>query len=134
MLTMVVLPVAAQQRGKVTATLVDAKSGAGVPGAVVEVAPAAKPDNKKYYTTGYGGKVEISNLAYGDYKMVVTFLFDSVYMWCVNVLLAFLLSRFTSMSFVWLYALVQISTVLKCGIGVYLVKKGFWIKNIVSEE
>ena len=74
MLTMLVLPVAAQNRGKVTATLVDAKSGAGVPGAVVELAPAAKPDSKKYYTTGYGGKFEIANLAYGDYKMVITFL------------------------------------------------------------
>ena len=66
--------------------------------------------------------------------MIVTFLFDSVYMWCINVLLAFLLSRFTSMDFVWLYALVQISTVLKSGIGVYLVKKGFWVRNIVSAE
>ena len=67
-------------------------------------------------------------------KMIVTFLFDSVYMWCINVLLAFLLSRFTSMDFVWLFALVQISTVLKSGIGIYLVKKGFWVRNIVSAE
>ncbi len=67
-------------------------------------------------------------------KMMVTFIFDSVYMWCINVLLAFILSRFTSMDFLWLYAIVQISTVLKCGIGVYLVKKGFWVKNIVSTQ
>ena len=74
MLAICVLPAAAQQRSKVTATVVDAKSGAGVPGAVVEIAPTAKPDSKKYYTTGYGGRVEISNVAFGSYKMVITFL------------------------------------------------------------
>ena len=64
----------AQQRCKITATVVDAKSGAGVPGAVVEMFSTAKPDSKKYYTTGYGGKVEIANVAYGNYKVVITFL------------------------------------------------------------
>lgn len=67
-------------------------------------------------------------------KMMVTFLFDSVYMWCVNVLLAFLLSRFTAMSFVGIFTLVQITSVLKCVIGIYLVRSGFWVKNIVSSE
>ena len=68
------LPVSAQQRSKITATVVDVKSGNGVPGAVVELAPTAKPDNKKYYTTGYGGKVEIANVAFGNYKLTITFL------------------------------------------------------------
>ena len=73
-LTLCVLPASAQQRSKITATVVDIKSGAGVPGAVVELASTANPDSKKYYTTGYGGKVEIANVAYGNYKMVITFL------------------------------------------------------------
>ncbi len=67
-------------------------------------------------------------------RMMVTFLFDSVYMWCVNVLLAFLLSRFTVVSFLGIFTLVQVTSVLKCGIGIYLVKNGFWIRNIVSPE
>ena len=56
----------AQQRCKITATVVDAKSGAGVPGAVVEMFSTAKPDSKKYYTTGYGGKVEIASHILSD--------------------------------------------------------------------
>ena len=64
----------AQQRGKITVTIVDSETRQGLPGAVVEVAPVAKPDNKRYYTTGYGGVVEISGLEYGEYKAVTTFL------------------------------------------------------------
>ena len=73
-MALLVLPVSAQQRSKITATVVDVKSGAGVPGAVIELASTANPDNKKYYTTGYGGKVEIANVAFGSYKLVITFL------------------------------------------------------------
>jgi hypothetical protein len=73
-LALCILPVSAQQRSKITATVVDVKTGAGVPGAVVELAPTANPDSKKYYTTGYAGKVELPNVAYGNYKMVITFL------------------------------------------------------------
>ncbi len=67
-------------------------------------------------------------------RMMVTFLFDSVYMWCINVALAFVLSRFTPMSFVSIFALVQISSALKSGIGIALVKSGFWVRNIVSDK
>ncbi len=65
-------------------------------------------------------------------KMLVTFFFDSCYMWCVNVLLAFVFSRFTAMPFVTIFTVVQISSVLKAGIGILLVKSGFWVKNIVA--
>ena len=64
----------AQQTGKITVTIIDSETKEGIQGAVVEIAPAAKPDNKKYYTSGYGGKVEITSLAYGDYKAVTSFL------------------------------------------------------------
>ena len=77
MFTMLLLccgSVLAQQKGKVTVTVVDVETKEGVQGAVVEVAPASNPDNKKYYTTGYGGKVEITSLDYGDYKAVTSFL------------------------------------------------------------
>ncbi|MCH5330290.1 MAG: carboxypeptidase regulatory-like domain-containing protein, partial [Alistipes sp.] len=66
--------VAAQQKGKITVAVIDAETKQGVQGAVVEVAAAADPDNKRYYTSGYGGKVEIPSLAYGEYKAVVSFL------------------------------------------------------------
>ena len=44
-MALLVLPVSAQQRSKITATVVDVKSGAGVPGAVIELASTANPDN-----------------------------------------------------------------------------------------
>ncbi len=68
------VPAFAQQSGKVTFSLLDAKTRSGVMGAVVEVYPTAKPDKKRYYTSGAGGAVEISGLAYGSYTLVATFL------------------------------------------------------------
>lgn len=65
-------------------------------------------------------------------RMMVTFLFDSVYMWCINVALAFVLSRFTALSFLSIFTIVQISSALKAGVGMGLVKSGFWVRNIVS--
>ena len=66
--------VLAQQTGKITFAIIDSQTKQGVQGAVVEVYPTANPDNKKYYTSGYAGKVEISSLAYGEYKAVTSFL------------------------------------------------------------
>ena len=64
-------------------------------------------------------------------KTIVTFLFDSVYMWVVSVPIAFLLSRYTQLYVIWIFALVQAADWIKCGIGVVLVKKGVWMHNIV---
>lgn len=64
----------AQQKGKITVSIIDSETKEGVQGAVVEVAPVSNPDNKKYYTSGYGGKVEITSLDYGEYTAVTTFL------------------------------------------------------------
>lgn len=61
----------------------------------------------------------------------VTFVFDSVFMWCVVVPLAFVLSRFTTLAVVPMYMLVQSMELLKCCIGVFLVKKGVWLRNLV---
>lgn len=62
----------------------------------------------------------------------ITFLFDSCFMWCCAVTLAFCLSRFTSLSILPLYAICQGTELLKCAIGTWLVKKGFWIKNLTQ--
>ena len=48
------------QTGKVSFSLIDSQTKQGVMGAVVEVYPTAKPDNKKYYTSGAEGYVSIS--------------------------------------------------------------------------
>lgn len=65
-------------------------------------------------------------------KTIVTFLFDSVFVWCVSVTIAFTLSHFTSLPVVGIFILVQVGDIVKCIIGFVLVKKGVWLQNIVS--
>ena len=65
---------AVAQSGKVTFSLIDGQTKQGVAGAVIEVYPTAKPDSKKYYTSGANGYVSISGLSYGNYTMLVTFI------------------------------------------------------------
>ncbi len=67
-------------------------------------------------------------------KTVVTFFFDSVYLCCVNIPAAFVLSRFTDMPIVWLYLICQLVDIIKCIIGFVLVKKGVWINNLIGEK
>jgi len=67
-------------------------------------------------------------------KTMVTFLFDSVYLWCVNIPVAYILSRYTGMDIVPLYLLCQLVDIVKCVIGFVLVKKGVWINNLVGEK
>jgi len=65
-------------------------------------------------------------------KMLITILFDSGFMWGISVLCAFLLSRFTPIPFVALFAIIQAISAAKSIIGLALVKNGFWIKNIIA--
>ena len=65
-------------------------------------------------------------------KTGITFLFDSVFMWLVNITLAYGLAHFTGMNIVPLYLCVQLTELIKCAIGMILIQKGIWINNIVS--
>lgn len=65
-------------------------------------------------------------------KSLITFIFDCGFMWCVSVPIAFILSRYTDISAVYLYASVQSVYLLKGFIGLYLVKRGNWMQNIVG--
>ena len=62
----------------------------------------------------------------------ITFLFDSCFMWVCVVPLAFCLSRFTDLPIVSLYIICQGTELIKCSLGTWLVKKGFWIKNLTQ--
>lgn len=66
-------------------------------------------------------------------KTIITFLFDSVFLWCVSVVTAYTLSRFTALPVTGIFAIVQSADILKCIIGFILVKKGIWMENIVKE-
>ena len=65
-------------------------------------------------------------------KTIITFLFDSVFIWCVSVSIAFALSRFTAIPVIGVYIMVQLADFIKCVIGFILVKKGVWLQNIVE--
>ncbi len=84
--------------------------------------PIAAFIHASYFTLRSGGKT------------VITFLFDSVYMWVVSIPLAFVLSRYTSIPVVPLYMCCQLIDLIKCAVGFALVKKGVWINNIVASD
>lgn len=65
-------------------------------------------------------------------KTIITFLFDSVFVWCVSVTIAFTLSRFTTLPVLAVFTFVQAGDLIKCVIGFILVKKGVWLQNIVE--
>ena len=83
--------------------------------------PQAAFMHAAYFTLRSGGKT------------IVTFLFDSVFVWCVSVPVAYALSRFTGVPVIVIFAMVQMADWIKCAIGFVLVKKGVWLQNIVGE-
>ncbi len=84
--------------------------------------PQAAFIHATYFTLRSGGKT------------VVTFFFDCVFLWIVNVPVVFMLSRFTGMPAHYIYVCCQIADWIKCVIGFILVKKGVWIQNIVKQK
>lgn len=51
-------------------------------------------------------------------KTIITFLFDSVFIWCVSVPIAFVLSRYTGIHVLVIYACVRnLADLIKCVIG-----------------
>lgn len=73
-----------------------------------------------YFTLRSGGKTWI------------TVLFDSVYVWAMDIPLAYVLANFTGLPIVWVYLSCQLIETLKCILGYILVKKGIWLQNIVA--
>lgn len=76
--------------------------------------------NSAYFTIRSGGKT------------LVTFLFDSCFSWVVSVPVAYCLSRFTGMPILSVFFCVNALEVIKCAIGITLMKKGVWVRNIVK--
>lgn len=73
-----------------------------------------------YFTLRSGGKTGI------------TFLFDSVYTWVLIIPFATLLSRFTTLSIITVFFLVQFTEIIKVVIGFFMVRSGVWLQNIVD--
>ena len=66
-------------------------------------------------------------------QTIITFIFDSFFMWAAAVPLAFVLTRFTELPIIPIYIAICGTDLIKCVIGFILVKKGVWLKNIVNE-
>lgn len=67
-------------------------------------------------------------------KTIVTFLFDSVFMWVVSIPFVLALVSLTNLPIVTIYLFCQLIEIIKCIIGFILVKKGIWIQNIVAGQ
>ena len=65
-------------------------------------------------------------------RTIITFIFDSGYTWGICVPVAFLLANMTSMPIVPLYLVVQGLEIIKVMIGITLVKRGVWVRNIID--
>ena len=76
--------------------------------------------NAAYFTLRSGGQT------------MVTFLFDSCFVWTLCVPLAYCLSRFTAISIIPLYLICQGTDLVKCLIGGAMIHKGGWIRNLTK--
>ncbi|MBQ9154950.1 MAG: MATE family efflux transporter [Solobacterium sp.] len=76
--------------------------------------------NACYFTMRSGGRT------------VITMLMDSFYTVCINFPLAFFLSRFTGVNTVLMYLAVQASDIPKMILGLYLVHKLVWVRNLTE--
>ncbi len=74
--------------------------------------------NSAYFTLRSGGKT------------VITFIFDSCFVWIICVPIAFCLSRFTQMPILLLYTVTQGIEILKSALGGYMLKRGDWLQNL----
>lgn len=66
-------------------------------------------------------------------KTMITFVFDSCYVWAVNIPVAFILSRYTELPLLPIFLACQSAEIVKGILGFILLKKGVWINNMVED-
>ena len=84
------------------------------------IMPAYAFSNNAYFTLRSGGKT------------VITFLFDSVFVWAVSVPAALILSRFTEMAVLPMFAAVQSLELIKDVSGFFMIRGGGWINDLTN--
>ncbi|MBQ5760900.1 MAG: MATE family efflux transporter, partial [Clostridia bacterium] len=85
---------------------------------VALVMPLQAFNNAAYFTLRAGGQT------------IITFIFDSMFIWVISLPAAFYCAHFTAMGVMTMYAIVQGLESIKTTLGVILVKKGTWLSNI----
>ncbi|MCR5160456.1 MAG: MATE family efflux transporter [Lachnospiraceae bacterium] len=78
--------------------------------------------NTCYFTLRSGGKT------------IITFFFDSVYIWCVSIPFARFLVGADMISIREMYMLVEGTDLIKCVVGFILLRRGVWLQNIVQDR
>jgi putative MATE family efflux protein len=84
------------------------------------VTPFNAYTNAAYFTLRSGGKT------------IVTFLFDSCFIWVVNVPVSMILCHFTGLPIITVFLIVNVLEACKAFVGGYLVHKGIWLNTIVE--
>ena len=77
--------------------------------------------NATYFTLRSGGRT------------FLTFLFDGFFVIAVSFPIAYIMSRYTAASVVWILISVHLGDLVKSVFGFILVKKGIWARNIVAQ-
>lgn len=67
-------------------------------------------------------------------KTVITFFFDGGFMWICSIPVAYCLSRFSGLSIIPTFVVIQSLDLIKAVIGFILIKKEIWLQNIVAES
>ena len=78
--------------------------------------------NASYFTLRSGGKT------------LLTFLFDSGYVWCFTIPLSYCMIRFTTLPVEWVYFMCYNSDIIRCIIGIILVKRGIWLNDLTKKH
>lgn len=84
------------------------------------IMPFSAYTNATYFTLRSGGQT------------LVTFLFDSCFVWVLCVPLAYCLSRFTSLTILPLFAICTATDLIKCAVGAFMLRQGKWIQNLTA--
>lgn len=65
-------------------------------------------------------------------KTVITFLFDSVFVWLIVIPVAYILSNHSDLPITGVFFFVQATEMIKVVIGYLMVRSGIWLQNIVQ--
>lgn len=66
-------------------------------------------------------------------KTMMTFIFDSVYIWVIFVPYTYVLTHYTTLDIMVLYPVCYAADIIKCIIGIIILKTGYWAQNMVSD-
>ena len=65
-------------------------------------------------------------------KTFITMMFDSGFLWLTMIPVAYILSRYTDLSILWLYTICNSMEIIKCAIGYVILNRGKWIQNLTA--